>query len=736
MKKFILSISMALCLSVVFGQTASLRLEMPATMPNPGEDFLVGVYLDELDWPADPTIWSALFAFEYDPAVMTAVSTGPPFNRWFHNHNQMFIDYGSLPQSNVPSPGDLRVFFATGAAYGYDPSFYGFVSGTTPFHFFDLKFTYIGGDIIIDWGTTAKLSPVEGEAVGGKLVKAMTEMYAPPPPAAGVPYTLTLEGVGPDGTPGMWTGAADDGDWFNPGNWDDNMVPPDGTNITIPDIGKAMYPMVSGSITTGTLTIAPAAMLTLNFDGELTTMGLFTNDGDFIINSDNFGYSGSFIDMAGIAGTGTYTFNRDIVGTDPYGDPGGWHFLSTPIAGFDNHQLYDYFINGWDATAQMYDPLTGTYTPPGSPCIQAPLTVLPGTEAWSIKQDITYAGGTNYLGYPDDCEVMYPGTGTNIELAGPFANVHNSALAPLGPLPIVAGWNFYGNPWSSAVDPGAITWGPSTVQSVAMWDGLIDNYYYWSPAVPTNYLAPTQGFFVEGTGADNFSFTGAERIHDAAGTFWGKSELSNLLTLKATNGDRYDQLHVRFMEDMSAQFDMNGDAHKLLSDVPGVPQIYTTVGSEMLAINALPATEQVPMGFTSIESGTFTIEAVETSEFSEVYLQDLVTGEITNMLTDSYTFDFTAGDDPNRFIIHFAPVGIGENLMNSVSIWSNENNIYVSVPRELKGTIAVFNMMGQEVVSTDTQPGTNVIPMDKVNTYYVVKVLAQDNVVTGKVYIK
>jgi hypothetical protein len=109
MKKFILLLVMAISMGFVFGQTATLRLEMPATAPAIGEDFYVGVWLDELDWPADQTIWSALFAFEFDPAVLTALSTGVPFNRWYHNQSGMFIDYGSLPNSSNPNPGDVRV---------------------------------------------------------------------------------------------------------------------------------------------------------------------------------------------------------------------------------------------------------------------------------------------------------------------------------------------------------------------------------------------------------------------------------------------------------------------------------------------------------------------------------------------------------------------------------------------------------------------------------------------------
>ena len=68
------------------------------------------------------------------------------------------------------------------------------------------------------------------------------------------------------------------------------------------------------------------------------------------------------------------------------------------------------------------------------------------------------------------------------------------------------------------------------------------------------------------------------------------------------------------------------------------------------------------------------------SEFAQVYLQDIVTGEVTDLLNASYTFDYVTGDDANRFIIHFAPVGINDISANTVKIWSLENNIIVNVP--------------------------------------------------------
>ena len=52
------------------------------------------------------------------------------------------------------------------------------------------------------------------------------------------------------------------------------------------------------------------------------------------------------------------------------------------------------------------------------------------------------------------------------------------------------------------------------------------------------------------------------------------------------------------------------------------------------------------------------------------------------------------------------------------------------------GEIVIVNMMGQEIVRTDIATGINVIPINDVNSYYIVKVIGSEAVKTGKVYIK
>jgi hypothetical protein len=270
------------------------------------------------------------------------------------------------------------------------------------------------------------------------------------------------------------------------------------------------------------------------------------------------------------------------------------------------------------------------------------------------------------------------------------------------------------------------------MEYAAVWFGCLENYFYYTPAVPDiTAVGVGQGFFAQTTAAGgSVDFTAASRTH---GYNVYKSEIDNLLTLVATGNEKSDKLHVRFMEDMTAGIDMNGDGPKLISTSEGLPQIYTKAGSENLAINVLPATTSVPMGFIANGAGSYTIEAIETSEFENVVLEDLSNGVQTDLLAGSYTFDYTSGE--HGFVIHFTPLGTNELAANSINIWAANQTIYVQAPAT-KGDIAVYNMMGQVVAKTAIVPGLNEIPMNTSNTYYIVKVLGSDVTETGKVFIK
>jgi hypothetical protein len=725
MKKFILSIFLvALGFTYVSAQEMTLRLQMPDTPPNVGEEFLVGVWFDVLEYPGypiqtEPTLKSGQMGVTYDPAVLTPVKTGgpPALQKYAWNLNAMFTDYAAVPAEALPTPGDLRFVSFTTLAPGMDPSFY----GDEPFHMWDLKFLYNGGDIEISWQDADKTTPVAPNITGGTKEKIVTFWTA----WDNEEYAMTYMNIPAEAATNMWTGALDN-DWFNAGNWSEGVVPTT-EDVEIDVTTKGNPVIFGGSATTGALTIMTGAGLSVDVTGNLTTNGLFTCDGAFEIMTDMSGYSGSFIDMGGLAGTGTFTMDRYVTCSmdgDPNNpaEPVGWHYVSAPIDGVSTDDMLDYYVNQWDETTSMWMNYAGT-----QPCIPyAPAETLNGMDVWSVKYDQNWSS----YGCPQTVNgdvIMYSGAFTDLH-TGPYSSPATYTAGAY------AGWNMAANPYPSGLDLNAIVWDANAIPGVALYDACPGNYGYWTPALGSYSIPVGNGFFTEYTAAGTFSLTGAERAHDP--DFYYKEEITSLLTLEAVGQGASDLLYVRFMEEAQPGFAADGDFHKLFSTAEELPQIYTTAGADQLAINALPATEMVPMGFTSVTSGEYTISAIETSEFAEVYLQDLVTGEVTNLLSSPHTFEYVTGEDANRFIIHFAPVGINQISNATVNIWSLENNIMVNVPSNVTGEIAVYNMMGQQVVRTDIAGTETQIKVSDVNTNYVVKVISESNTVTGKVYVK
>jgi hypothetical protein len=719
MKKLLLTISLFICANIMFAADITLRVgDVDVTGKVPGDKVYVPVYIDAITPGAQITGWQMFFG--HNQAVLTWDGSNPDPTPGIHYLNPLFPNSAAAVY-NVNASSELVYLWGDGTAVATP-------TGPYPLMVIEFTFTYHGGvapgsPSPIVWGTSGKIA-------GDMMVKGTTEVYD----GNYDYYVLTLVNGGlylPSiGVHGLWTGNSSS-DWNDAGNWDDGLIPSSGDDITIPVVpGKAVYPVIiGGPIVVGTLNIAPLAQLTLGCApggpcGELTTLGLFTNNGSFYMDTEaGNGYSSTFIPQGGLAGAGMFYYTRDMLCTGTTGnstDP-NWHYVAAPIDGFDTWDMFDYYVNAWDQPTGFWNQVEGIAPNCAGPGPQIPLAPM---DAWSVN----YA--TDYT-----CNVQYPGTGLDLEFMGPAAAVHSGPYAkPFGYG--AAGyqmWNMIGNPYPSGLDMSLITWSPNMVQGAAYWDGCTPGggYLYWTPALGAYSMSPGLGFFTEATAPGVFALAGTERAH-GADWFW-KSEVTNLVTLQATGNERSDLTHIRFMENASPAFETTGDFHKLFVD--GSPMIYTTAGADMLAVNVLPETPVVPMDFTSTVSGSFTISAIETSDFANVVLEDRTNGVQTDLLTGSYTFNYTVGDNVNRFFVHFTPLGTPELAANSINIWAADHNIYVQAPATT-GDIVVYNLMGQEVVRTDIEAGLNVIPMTDVNTYYIVKVIGSDITETGKVFIK
>ncbi len=265
------------------------------------------------------------------------------------------------------------------------------------------------------------------------------------------------------------------------------------------------------------------------------------------------------------------------------------------------------------------------------------------------------------------------------------------------------------------------------------------NWAIWNGSTGTNgatqYIASGQGFFVEVNNAQTtgtLGFTNNVRVHN--NTTFFKQEPADIIKLKVSGNNFSDETVVYFRPEATTGYDAQMDAHKLPSSDPLAPYIYSTA-NEGMAINVLPEVSTVPMNVkVGSESGTFTIETVSNGEFNDLYLKDLSTGSITDLNSNTYTFDYIPGVE-TRFELYFSPVGVDDRAVDLYNIYSYNKDVYVVAPKNTKGTIAVYDMLGKEMTTELISGSINVITIEK-SGYYILKVQGDEGIATKKVFIK
>jgi hypothetical protein len=299
------------------------------------------------------------------------------------------------------------------------------------------------------------------------------------------------------------------------------------------------------------------------------------------------------------------------------------------------------------------------------------------------------------------------------------------------------GWNLLGNPYVSSVDAATVPVPGGMAPVYWVLDAGTGNYLWYDVTLGqgtfNGIIPPQQGFFVKtvGTTAPALVFNNFNRTHAGNNEFY-KADDPKLVIIEAS-GEKYsDEAWIWFNDQATAEYDVNYDVDKIVSvSNPLLPQIFSTISSDKkMALNSLPQTSTVPLSFTAVQSGTFTISAAQTGEFTKVTLEDLLTGQFTDLLTSSYTFTYTAGEQEGRFLLHFNSVSVGENEADIVSIYSSEKTAYVAIPANRTGDVRILNMLGQEVKEGKLLNVLNKFTLSEPGIYVVQASL------NGKVYTK
>ena len=567
--------------------------------------------------------------------------------------------------------------------------------------------SYYPENLSVDWGTSASSADMSGSPIythngitGGWYIGSPTFT----PSTTGVYYVgfhghsladeyyLYVDDISvKEATAATtWTGTTDN-DWNTASNWTGG-IPTSGADVTIPST------VVSG-----------------NFP----TVSEFSSCNTILLESDAAG-NASLIDNGLLFVYGNVTMQQ-YLDAQTAGGNDNWHFISSPLSGQTADVFHLSASTGLNVYLQSFDETTNLY----SDMVSGGLNPAEGYAVWV-----------------DGANATPPVTNYTFEYQGDFnygtftSNLTRSIAGDNG------GNNLVGNPYTSSLDWDAAGWTKTNVQAAY----YVEDQGSWGIYDMTNgstgtgnqgqFIAPGQGFFAlvmdDGSLTGTLTMDNTVRAHSTAQVL--KSDYSNYLRLQATGNNRKDIAVVHFMENADVLFNGLEDARKMFAIDPSYPQIYT-VADKMLAANALPETETVPMGFTSGVDGSYTIEAIEINDISSVWLEDTFTGIFTNLTSDSYSFTYSTGDAADRFILHFAPIGVDDNYVDNTNIYSYGKDVYVNVTEITSGDIVIYNLMGQKVISTSISGHLNKVTL-KEGGYYVVVVRNDEAVVTEKVFIK
>ncbi len=509
-----------------------------------------------------------------------------------------------------------------------------------------------------------------------------------------------------------WNGNSDN-NWSNVANWD-NGIPADTTLVIIPS-GSTVTVDASGQ-SLFDLTIQTGGTVTVGENNSLTVNGGFFNIA---------GASGMEITSSS-SGNGSLIvkgYDGDSVTAQCYVTASHWHSFAAPVSG---QTTSDLFLNhSPEVWLLQYNEPTDDYT--YVPSLTQDLGDMQGWMLWlggSNNHTFTFAGP------------LHTGTlGSNNNM------VRSSAST---------GYNFVGNPFTSAIDWDAANGWTKTNLNNAIYvynhNGTTSHWATYIDGAGVNggsrYIAMNQGFFVEVTdGGGSYPEYGTLQMNNAVCVhntvqFFNNTQnysVGKIIRLQVNQDSLTDETIIRVHPDATLAFDSQLDAHKLQSFAGNSIGIFST-GNNGMSINSVPpGTETIPIDFYGTNNTIMTVSVTEADNFDHVFLTDNFTGITVDLINEPYTFTYI-NYIHNRFFIHFTITNTDTNsVIPYVNIYATKNNINI-VNRNNSAFIEIYNILGQKIISSSTKSGFKEIAV-KGGCYYVVNVFNRNHSETRKVYV-
>lgn len=347
-----------------------------------------------------------------------------------------------------------------------------------------------------------------------------------------------------------------------------------------------------------------------------------------------------------------------------------WHFISSPVANQtiesfipteENYDFYSWseFNSTWNNQKKGNSTTNDFYTDNGS----------------------NFAKGRGYLvAYENEGYKKFLGTLNNGDVTYPLSCSTDGEV-----IEKYTGFNLLGNPYPSYIDWEAEGWTRDMLELQTVWiyDDDVNNYItYTLGGVATNggsqYIAPCQGFFVKAKTPGNFVMTNDIRTRSKSA--FRKDNDENIFKVRVNGASGQDEIAVVIGD--------NDDVFKMFSLNESAPSLYINKGVDNYTVVYIDDEKSLPLNFETESMSMFTISLSEAgNDFTQIYLEDRLTGEKVNLLTDSYSFLHSKSNTKERFVLtmahssqptahsHFAYINNGEIIIDDIN-GNAQINIY------------------------------------------------------------
>ncbi|MCB9339382.1 MAG: autotransporter-associated beta strand repeat-containing protein [Lewinellaceae bacterium] len=484
------------------------------------------------------------------------------------------------------------------------------------------------------------------------------------------------------------------------------------------------------------LTINSGKLFTIEPRKTLTVNGTIMNSA---------GNSG-FVLKSTAAGTASLIHNTDNVPATVQryitGAAEDWHFLSTPVS--------DQSISGdWTPT--------GTY---GNGTGYDMYIWNEPTPCWVYHLN-TIVAPTWPVTHPSADFVPVQGYLYSVQAANPtktfVGNLNNGNLTyPLtfaSPDLDFKGFNLIGNPYPSSIDWRSPSGWTRTNLEVT---GGGNDMWIWNPAAGnygvinsagvgagtngvTRYIAPMQGFYVRAASNGNIGMTNDLRSHIGANIWFLLPPDTGRVKVQVLSnaGNGFDEVLLQFGYPANEP-----GAAKIFSPKATAPSLYMTYISSDLTVRYLTNTTEnpaVPLNFNPGIDGDYTLNIdFNFDDFDYFILEDKKLDIFQNIKdTATYHFEASVKDAPDRFVLHFAPLGSNSVDELPTRIYYDGREIILDLTSvEDKTQVKIVDVLGRTVLDKMVEgQAIHHLPVDGKNQVYIVYASSKGKSVSRKVFV-